>query len=97
MSDESLNVALPAQFNLNSLPELYTSVDGAIRSGQSLAFDGASVERIDTAAVQFLVMCQRAQPTLIESMLPTASDTLLAGLADLGVDVHSATGNGAAA
>jgi len=69
-------IALPADFRMASLDPVKAELAGAVASGEA-RLDGAMVERVDTAALQLLVVYQRERRLQGEpSVWSGASDSL---------------------
>lgn len=62
MSDktEARTVSLPAAFTEKTVDAVLDAVKECVDAGQAFAINGSAVERVDSAAVQALVVCLKA-------------------------------------
>lgn len=69
-------IVLPKDFIQPSLAQLHSEVCEHVNNKQSFELDGSLVERVDGAAIQFLLMCQKAAADAMECKLITPSEVL---------------------
>ena len=87
MSSETVEmVALPSLFAQVQLSGLKDIVDHHRANGHEVQFDASALERIDGAAVQFLVAVSQLQDTVQDKpLILNSNEVLQAALDDMGV------------
>jgi len=80
-------VQLPSHFSQVQLSGLKTIVDHHVDDGHQVQFDAIDLERIDGAAVQFLLALSALPSAVPKSgvLVVNANETLTAALDDMGV------------
>lgn len=88
MSEPQISITLPSQFNVRTVEEIHSQVHDLVTSDKPFIFDGSEVERVDTAALQLLVMCQIHLGAEDPVLAAQPSDCIQLALADLGLAPH---------
>ena len=78
-------IELPSQFAQVQLSALKELVDHQHEGGATVQFDGSALERIDGAAVQFLLSVSKAQASEQAPLVINANEVLLSALDDMGM------------
>ena len=73
-------IVLPKDFIQPSLAKLHSEICEYVDKKDSFELDGSFVERVDGAAIQFLLMCQKAAADAMECKLITPSEVLATAL-----------------
>ncbi len=87
-------IVLPKDFIQPSLAKLHSEVCEHVNNKQSFELDGSLVERVDGAAIQFLLMCQKAAVEAMEYKLITPSEVLATALEFLARDADQSDAKG---
>ena len=87
MSAEAAAIALPERFTAGALPALKDLVDARRATGAPVTFDAAAVRAVDSAALQFLLVCHATGTAPGEApILVGTGETLAGALADIGAN-----------
>ena len=87
MSVDTAAIALPERFTGGALPALKDLVDARRATGAPVTFDASAVRAVDSAALQFLLVCHATRAVSDETpILVGPGETLAGALADIGVN-----------
>ncbi len=78
-------IELPSQFVQVQLNGLKSIVDNHRQDNQLVKFDASEVERVDGAAVQFLLAVSQLQLQMQGAMVVNANEVMLNAFNDMGV------------
>ena len=87
MSGATAPLALPERFVIGTLPALKEEVTARRAAGAPVVLDAAAVRSVDSAALQFLIVCHATRAESESGpLLAGAGETLEKALADVGAD-----------